>query len=170
MRLPHFVPPGFLKYYILKLISKKPMHGYEIMSDIEQKSNGYWRPSAGSIYPMLIWLKIRGLIEPVAKKEGGKQVYQITAKGQNHLSKFMENVDNISERIQVLGAFWWDFLYPQTKAKNALRFLESHFRHLKNGIDYASLEDLDEFKLIINNMKEDLALVSKEIDLKLHKR
>lgn len=63
--MPHAVPRGFLKQYILRLLSTKPMHGYEVMDEIQKKSNGFWRPSAGSVYPTLTWLENRGLIEAI---------------------------------------------------------------------------------------------------------
>ena len=38
---------------ILRLISKRPMHGYEVMKALEEESKGYYRPSPGSVYPTL---------------------------------------------------------------------------------------------------------------------
>jgi len=44
------VPKGFLRYQVLRLLKEKPMSGSEIMSEIEEETDGNWRPSPGSIY------------------------------------------------------------------------------------------------------------------------
>ena len=47
---------------ILRALLEKPMHGYEIISELEEKSFGYWWPSAGSIYPNLQLLEEQGFV------------------------------------------------------------------------------------------------------------
>ena len=49
----HSAPKGLLRYYILHKIAQKPIHGYEIIQDIDSKTEGAWRPGAGSLYPIL---------------------------------------------------------------------------------------------------------------------
>ena len=44
---------GDLKFVILRLVSRQPMHGYEVMKELEKESGGYYRPSPGSVYPTL---------------------------------------------------------------------------------------------------------------------
>lgn len=44
---------GDVRAAALALLNEKPMHGYEMIKEIEERSGGYWRPSAGSIYPTL---------------------------------------------------------------------------------------------------------------------
>ncbi|MBS7627233.1 PadR family transcriptional regulator, partial [Candidatus Bathyarchaeota archaeon] len=53
LRHTAMVPKGFLRYKVLKLLKEKPMAGSEIMGVIEEQTGGYWRPSPGSIYPLL---------------------------------------------------------------------------------------------------------------------
>jgi len=168
-QMPHAVPRGFLKQYILKLLSTKPMHGYEIMDEIQEKSNGFWRPSAGSVYPTLMWLEDRGLIEAVSsrEKEEGKKVYQITAEGRECLADCMKRFDEISGRIRTLGAFWLDFIYPEAWLEVALRSLERHLLNLKEGMKYASIETLEDARPIIEKVKKDLFEISREIDEKI---
>ena len=64
---------------ILHLLHEKPMHGYEIISRMEEKSHGMWRPSAGSIYPNLQLLEEQELIASEIKD--GKKVYSLTEQG-----------------------------------------------------------------------------------------
>ncbi|HYB04679.1 MAG TPA: PadR family transcriptional regulator, partial [Nitrososphaerales archaeon] len=67
---------GWLRPWILHLLSNGPKNGAEIMDDIERMSWGGWRPSPGSIYPLLDEMTKDGLI---SKLEDGR--YQITEKG-----------------------------------------------------------------------------------------
>src|SRR2546430_15767480 len=79
----HSAPKGLLRYYILHKINQKPIHGYEIIQDIDSKTDGAWRPGAGSIYPILKKLVSEGLIkaEPEPSDEATRRVYHITSKG-----------------------------------------------------------------------------------------
>jgi DNA-binding PadR family transcriptional regulator len=55
------------------------MHGYEMIKEIEERSGGYWRPSAGSIYPTLQLLEEQGLI--AGEETGGKRLFSLTDDG-----------------------------------------------------------------------------------------
>ena len=171
-RMPQAIPRGFLKHYILKLLSDRPMHGYEIMDEVEKRSNGFWRPSAGSIYPTLTWLEDRGLIEevPSAEKERGKKAYRITERGQGVLKESMKHVEEISNRISCLGAFWWDFLRKGVRPRFALQRLKRASRHLREGVKYIPEEDLKQTRLTIENIRKELDAVSKEIDNRIGKK
>lgn len=50
---------GFLKMIVLKIISERPIHGYDIINEIESKTMGHWVPSPGSIYPALDFLEYK---------------------------------------------------------------------------------------------------------------
>jgi len=66
-----------LRTWILVLLTKQSMNGAEIMDAMESGSRGWWRPSPGSVYPMLDHLKTEGLI--VKRDSDGK--YEITPQG-----------------------------------------------------------------------------------------
>ena len=80
-----FFGRGDLKFALLELLQERPMHGYEMMKALEEKSGGFYVPSAGSIYPTLQMLEDRGLVT-VAESEG-KKVYSITNEGRAFLSE-----------------------------------------------------------------------------------
>src|SRR5438034_11828670 len=88
----HSAPKGLLRYYILHKIVQKPIHGYEIIQDIDSKTEGAWRPGAGSLYPILKKLVSEGLIkaEPEPSNEATRRVYQITPKGDESLAHAQE--------------------------------------------------------------------------------
>ena len=65
---------GFLRPQIVQLLEKRPMNGVDIMNELQEMSHGWYRPSPGSIYPLLEQLEKEGLI---AKNKDGK--FELTA-------------------------------------------------------------------------------------------
>ncbi len=70
---------------ILRTLQEKPMHGYEIISKLEERSHGMWRPSAGSVYPTLQLLEEQELI--ASSEADGKKIYELTKKGKTEAEK-----------------------------------------------------------------------------------
>jgi DNA-binding PadR family transcriptional regulator len=70
---------------LLRLIAEKPMHGYDLIRDLEERSGGMWRPSPGSIYPTLQMLEDEGLVK--SEEQDGKRVYTITDAGRKELDE-----------------------------------------------------------------------------------
>jgi DNA-binding PadR family transcriptional regulator len=64
---------------ILALLKDRPMHGYEMIQEIADRSGGAWRPSPGSVYPTLQLLEDEGLISSAS--EGGKKLFTLTGAG-----------------------------------------------------------------------------------------
>jgi DNA-binding PadR family transcriptional regulator len=81
------VPKGFLRYQVLELLSERPLSGSEIMREIERRTNGYWRPSPGSVYPLLAWLQDNGLVREVSAQEEGVRRYELTEDGRRFLKE-----------------------------------------------------------------------------------
>ncbi|MET9508291.1 PadR family transcriptional regulator [Streptomyces flavidovirens] len=70
---------GDVRASILTLLADRPMHGYEMIQEISERSGGAWRPSPGSVYPTLQLLEDEGLI--VSESEGGKKLFTLTDAG-----------------------------------------------------------------------------------------
>lgn len=70
---------GDVRAAVLSLLSEKPMHGYQIIREIEDRSGGSWKPSAGSVYPTLQLLADEGLI--TAEESNGRKTYALTEAG-----------------------------------------------------------------------------------------
>lgn len=70
---------GDVRAAVLTLLAERDMHGYQIIQELSERSNGVWRPSAGSIYPTLRLLQEQGHIR--SRKEGSKRVFAITDYG-----------------------------------------------------------------------------------------
>ena len=64
---------------ILRLLSEQPMHGYQIIDELGERSGGAWTPSAGSVYPTLQLLADEGLVD--SEQVAGKKVYHLTDAG-----------------------------------------------------------------------------------------
>ncbi len=77
---PHRARRGAVVGSILLLLDEQPRHGYEIIEELEARSEGAWRPSPGSIYPALRRLEARGLVAG-EDDENGKRIYSITEDG-----------------------------------------------------------------------------------------
>jgi DNA-binding PadR family transcriptional regulator len=70
---------GDVRAAVLALLAEKPMHGYQIISEIAERSGGVWKPSAGSVYPTLQLLADEGLI--TAEESDGRKTYSLTEAG-----------------------------------------------------------------------------------------
>ncbi|MCR2791881.1 PadR family transcriptional regulator [Microbacterium sp. zg.Y625] len=70
---------GDVRVAVLTLLAERPMHGYQIIQEIEDRSGGSWKPSAGSVYPTLQLLADEGLI--TAEEANGRKTYALTEAG-----------------------------------------------------------------------------------------
>jgi DNA-binding PadR family transcriptional regulator len=80
MRHTAMVPKGFIRHHVLEALSEKPMSGSELMEEIEKHTGGSWKPSPGSIYPLLAWLQDNGHVKELPLENGLKR-YELTASG-----------------------------------------------------------------------------------------
>jgi DNA-binding PadR family transcriptional regulator len=74
---------GDVRLALLRLIADEPRNGYQLIQAIEERSEGLWRPSTGSVYPTLSQLEDEGLIRSV-EAEGNRR-FEITDAGREHL-------------------------------------------------------------------------------------
>jgi DNA-binding PadR family transcriptional regulator len=98
-----FVPKGFIRYYVLRLLSEKPMSGSEIIQHVEEKSGGRWRPSPGSVYPLLAWLQENKYVEEVPAEEPGIKRYTLTDEGKKFLAEHEKRRSKMEERFKSFG-------------------------------------------------------------------
>lgn len=76
---------GDVRAAMLALLAVKPMHGYQIIQELEERSEGRWRPSAGSVYPTLQQLEDEGLVHGEAIE--GRRVFSLTDSGQAEVAR-----------------------------------------------------------------------------------
>jgi DNA-binding PadR family transcriptional regulator len=76
---------GDVRLAVLRLLSEEPRNGYQLMQTIEERSEGQWRPSPGSMYPTLSQLEDEGLIHST-EADGARQ-FEITDTGREALQE-----------------------------------------------------------------------------------
>ncbi|PWJ08750.1 PadR family transcriptional regulator [Streptomyces sp. NWU49] len=82
--MPPVFAHGRLRLYLLKLLDEAPRHGYEVIRLLEERFQGLYAPSAGTVYPRLAKLEAEGLVTHTS--EGGRKVYSITEAGRAELA------------------------------------------------------------------------------------
>jgi len=148
---PHFMPRGFLKYCVLGMIAKKPMHGYAIMEELEQRTKGYWRPRPGSIYPALNWLEKKGYTRLVGGSatalDRGRHLYEITEEGRVVYSEYADRVaDAPSALTEHMGCFmrlFWDFLKPASRVRCLLKGIKRGLEYLGKDVPLLDGDELE---------------------------
>ena len=88
---------GELGLIMLALIAEQPRHGYEIIKLIEDKTDGWYSPSPGIVYPTLTYLEEAGHV--TAQAEGARKLYAITADGRLHLQENRRAADIALDRL-----------------------------------------------------------------------
>jgi DNA-binding PadR family transcriptional regulator len=87
---------GDVRLALLGILAEAPMHGYQLIREIAQRSEGRWRVSPGSVYPTLSQLEDEGLVH--AEQSGGRRVFDLTDEGRTE----------VSERAEEFDALWAD--------------------------------------------------------------
>jgi DNA-binding PadR family transcriptional regulator len=95
---------GYIRIATLILLSKKPHHGYELMKEIEVKTKGFWRPTAGGMYPILKNLQESGYVhgEWDAKTRRRKRIYKITKTGRTVLRRALAKENLLAANMRNL--------------------------------------------------------------------
>ena len=89
---------GQLKFYILKLLLRERYTGYGLMKAIEEET-GFWKPSTGSLYPLLSAMKEQGLITEVKEPDGSKR-WEITPEGKRVYTEATEAKRKLFQNIR----------------------------------------------------------------------
>src|SRR3954469_10227879 len=87
---------GNVRAAVLALLAEEPRHGYSIMNELGERSGGLWRPSPGSVYPVLQQLQDEGLV--TSTDQNGRKVFDLTDEGRRYVE---EHADELHEPWQV---------------------------------------------------------------------
>jgi len=82
---------GDVRAALLALLAEEPRNGYQLMQEIERRSEGVWRPSPGSVYPALQQLEDEGLVR--AEESDGRKLFHLTDAGRAAASERGESED-----------------------------------------------------------------------------
>lgn len=99
---------------MLHRISKSPTYGYEILTEIDSKTDGGWRPGPGSVYPLLKRLVAQGYAKAELAKgaRAGQRKYSVTPKGAQHLSETRRAFRDAGQRWGSLRSIFVDLMEP----------------------------------------------------------
>jgi DNA-binding PadR family transcriptional regulator len=87
---------GDIRAAILSLLAEQPMHGYQIIQELTERTGGIWRPSPGSVYPTLQQLEDEELVRETSS-DAGKRVYELTDAGREKASTANPPWEAVSE-------------------------------------------------------------------------
>ena len=147
---------GYIRIGVLILLNKKPSHGYEIMKEINNRTKGFWKPTAGGVYPILRDLEKSGYIkgEWQIQKNRKLKVYKITEPGElilrrailkqteianNIGSLFREfardalNIEPTNTSMPNMPSFFAPFLEETSDSEENLKQLEHDRKHICEG-------------------------------------
>lgn len=81
---------GDVRAAVLLLLTERPMHGYELIQQIRERSDDIWRPSPGSIYPALAQLEDEGLV--LIEKVAGRKTAKLTETGAEYVTEHRDDL------------------------------------------------------------------------------
>lgn len=125
------VPKGFLRYQVLELLNEKSLSGSEIINEIEKRTNKLWKPSPGSVYPLLAWLQDNGYIREVPTEESGIKRYTLTDKGKKLLEEQRKIREQFRDGWKFLAPPFFGIMWCGLPAEKAAELRESSRRLLK---------------------------------------
>ncbi|MHA1409021.1 MAG: helix-turn-helix transcriptional regulator [Candidatus Odinarchaeia archaeon] len=158
------VPKGYLRYKVLKLLSEEQLSGSEIMEKIEEETDGRWRPSPGSIYPLLSLLQDRGYIREIPLIQNildGKKRYELTKIG----TEFLEEQEKIYSERGGIPLFIGTSILNHLKStisiekreelkENVQKLFKSFIELRKVITEKGTTKAFDELKIILNETTE----------------
>jgi len=100
---------GWIQFLLLRILYEKPMHGYQLLEEIEQRSGGFHKLEPGSIYTLLRRMEERGMLESAWEKvEGGpdKRVYTVTKDGAEALKTGLKSIIKRQALFDDLARFY----------------------------------------------------------------
>jgi len=114
-----------LHFYALLSIARKPMRGYDLIREIEVKTDGAWRPGPGAVYPVLQKLVRHGLVSVKKRSEDGPTqiLYEITPAGIAYIADSKKTMRISTERMSLMSSLFVDLMEPD----DLVRFVLSSF-------------------------------------------
>jgi DNA-binding PadR family transcriptional regulator len=98
-------PRGMLRHIALQIIKVSPMSGSELMDEIERHTE--WRPSPGSVYPLLAHLNEDGLIDLLEDDDSSLKRFQLTDAGERELEEHLRFDEQFRKRNKTMRKIYW---------------------------------------------------------------
>ena len=146
-RRGRFFGAGEVPIAILSLLSEKPKHGYLLMKELEKRSGGSYRVSAGTMYPALQQLEDDGKV--VSEASDGKRIYYLTDLGSQELERERFTADEIWRRTSDWGD-WGDWVVGSPLGP----LMKAVFRAMKHATGVPEL--MRRVEAILNRTRREL--------------
>jgi DNA-binding PadR family transcriptional regulator len=152
------VPRGMLRPITLILLTDKPMSGSEVAEEIEHYAE--WKPSPGSIYPLLNSLQEDGLIEPNEDSDPSLKRFSLTAKGAEEVKLHKSHDKEIRNRSKNMRKVYWRLFrqMPEDVYESFVGLLD------RIEESYDSIDDLAQFKEILDKTLLEIKKLDKKQD------
>jgi DNA-binding PadR family transcriptional regulator len=154
---------GYIRIGVLILLNKKPSHGYEIMNEIKDRTGGFWKPTAGGIYPVLRDLEKTGYIKGEWHKQNNRKIktYKITEKGKTILKDAVIKQNEIANNINTLfQEFARDVLNMQS-TKVSMPVMPNLFEAFLE--EESKMTDIEELEHQRTHLKQSISMMQKKL-------
>ena len=164
------VPKGFLRYHVLEALNEKAMSGSELMDQIQKHTDGVWKPSPGSIYPLLAWLQDNAYVKEIPTENGLKR-YELTQTGKDFLEEQTKMREKFTENAGFMASPFLERMFgnlPEEKTKeirnSTKRLMISSIRLVKTLRSHYSGEHLDESLKVLDETSRKLDEIRLKIE------
>jgi DNA-binding PadR family transcriptional regulator len=170
MKQSQGVPRGLLRFIVLKFLAEKPMSGTEIVGKIERETGGKWKPSPGSIYPLLSGLQVKGFTQESSKIENGRKLYSLTDSGKEFFQEQLLLGQKFMEKMEYLAPMFIGGFHLGVNEGNLFCAKESAKRVLQTFIELdakketLTKENVKEIAGILDNSNIQLRKIIEEIN------
>ena len=157
---------GYIRVASLIILNKQPAHGYEIMKEIKDKTKGFWKPTAGGVYPILRDLENAGYIvgDWSTQRNRKIKIYKITETGEAILKRAIVKQGELANNMNSLfKEFARDVLNIETKTL-PMPMMPSPFSPFLEENKQESKEDLKSLKQRQTRLKEHMDMLQKELE------
>jgi DNA-binding PadR family transcriptional regulator len=156
MKLTEGVPRGLLRFLVLRFLAEGPVSGVEIVGKITRETGGKWKPSPGSIYPLLAGLQEKGFTQEASPDESGMKHYTLTDSGKEFFKEQVLLGQKFLEKMEYLLPLFIGGFYLGKNEKNLLRAKESAKRILETFIELNSKKE--------SLTKENVTMIARILD------
>ena len=164
------VPRGLLRFLVLKFLAKKPMSGVEIVDEITRESGERWKPSPGSIYPLLAHLQNKGYTKELPVEESGMKRYVLTKEGIEFFEREVKSGQKFFKKLEYLAPMLLEGFQFGANDEGLSKVRKSGRRAAKAFIDLRAetkdnftKQEAEEITQIMNDCTRKLAKVAKKI-------
>jgi len=164
------VPRGLLRFLVLEMLSGKPMAGAEISEEIEVQTNGRWKPSPGSIYPLMAWMLRKGFTIELPKNPEGLKRYSFTPAGQQYFEKQIRLGKDFLRKMEFLTPILIGGLQigpnreKLSKTREPARNLLKAFMTLTHNPDKLSAADTTKMAEALRDCAEKLGKIAQKLE------